>query len=58
MAKVAKRRALSIRQPFAELIMRGKKDIEYRSRQTHIRERVFVYACKAQSRGGLPGARP
>jgi hypothetical protein len=27
-------RALSIRQPFAELILRGEKTIEYRSRPT------------------------
>ncbi|MCH8823922.1 MAG: ASCH domain-containing protein [Planctomycetes bacterium] len=29
-------RALSIRQPYAELILRGKKTIEYRSRPTKI----------------------
>ncbi len=37
-------RALSIRQPYAELIMLGKKKIEYRSKPTRIRERVYVYA--------------
>jgi hypothetical protein len=37
-------RALSIRQPWAELILRGHKIIEVRSRQTHLRERVFIYA--------------
>lgn len=37
-------RALSIRQPYAELILRGRKRIEYRSRPTHIRERVYIYA--------------
>ncbi len=46
MAK-AKMRALSVRQPFAELILTGDKTIEYRSRRTHIRGEVFVYACKA-----------
>ena len=37
-------RALSVRQPWAELIMRGAKTIEVRSRQTHIRGRVHIYA--------------
>ncbi|MDX2032053.1 MAG: ASCH domain-containing protein [Blastocatellia bacterium] len=37
-------RALSIRQPYAEMIMKGKKKIEYRSRSTKIRERVYIYA--------------
>ncbi len=30
------RRALSIRQPYAELILRGIKKIEYRSRPTRL----------------------
>lgn len=42
-----KMRALSIRQPFAELIMTGDKDIEYRSRPVTLRERVYIYACKS-----------
>lgn len=37
-------KALSIRQPHAEAIMRGVKSIEFRSRPTKIRERVFIYA--------------
>ncbi len=37
-------RALNVKQPFAELIMRGKKKIEYRTRPTKIRERVYIYA--------------
>ena len=37
-------RALSIRQPWAELILLGHKIIEVRSRRTHLRERVFIYA--------------
>ena len=37
-------RALSIRQPRAEAIMRGVKTIEYRSRATRIRGRVYIYA--------------
>lgn len=40
-------RALSIRQPFAELILRGMKTIEYRSRPTRIiGERFWIYASK------------
>lgn len=38
------KRALSIRQPWVELILRGEKTIEYRSRRTHIRDRVYLYA--------------
>jgi hypothetical protein len=37
-------KALSIRQPHAETIMRGIKDVEYRSRATRIRGRIFIYA--------------
>jgi ASCH domain-containing protein len=40
-------RALSVRQPFAEQIIRGTKTIEYRSRPTNIRERVYIYASKS-----------
>ena len=40
-------RALSIRQPFAELILRGIKTVEYRSRPTRIiGERFHIYASK------------
>ena len=39
-------RALSIRQPYAELILREIKIIEYRSRPTNIRERVYIYASQ------------
>ena len=38
--------ALSIRQPYAELIMRFEKRFEYRSQPTHKRERVYIYASK------------
>jgi len=39
-------RALSIRQPYAELILRGIKRIEYRSRPTRIvGERFWIYAA-------------
>ncbi len=36
--------ALSIRQPYVELILRGAKTIEHRSRRTRKRERVYLYA--------------
>jgi len=40
-------RALSIRQPYAELILRGIKTIEYRSRATSIvGERFWIYVPK------------
>jgi hypothetical protein len=40
-------RALSIRQPYAELILRGIKKIEYRSRPTRIiGERFYIYASR------------
>ncbi len=37
-------RAISIRQPYVELILRGIKRAEYRSMPTVIRERVYLYA--------------
>jgi hypothetical protein len=37
-------RALSIRRPYAEQILRGTKRFEYRSRPTAIRGRVYIYA--------------
>jgi len=43
--------AISIRQPFAELILRGIKTIEYRSRPTKIiGERFYIYAAKAKAK--------
>jgi len=39
-----KRRALSIRQPHAEAILRGIKNVEYRSRSTNIRGTIYIYA--------------
>ena len=38
------KRAISIRQPWVELILRGIKKKEYRGVPTKIRERVYVYA--------------
>ena len=57
-------RALSIRQPFAELILRGTKTIEYRTRPTRIiGERFWIYAAKgprtkSPSRPMLPVTAP
>jgi len=42
-------RALSVRQPYAELILRGQKRFEYRSRTTHVRERVYLYASLTEA---------
>jgi hypothetical protein len=39
-------RAISIRQPFVEQILRGDKKWEYRSQNTNIRVRVYLYASK------------
>lgn len=39
-------RAISVRQPFAELIMQGVKTEEYRTISTNIRERIYIYASK------------
>lgn len=44
-------RALSIRQPYAEAVMSGEKENEYRTGATNIRGRVFIYA--SQGRGSL-----
>ena len=42
-------RALSIRQPYAELILRGIKTVEYRSQPTRIiGERFHIYASKGK----------
>jgi hypothetical protein len=46
--------ALSIRQPFAEMILRGIKTVEYRSRPTRlIGKRFYIYATKGQGTKGL-----
>jgi len=45
-------RALSVRQPFAELILRGIKTVEVRSRRTHVRGRVYVYASRTRDNPG------
>lgn len=44
-------RALSIRQPYAELILRGIKTVEYRSRSTRIvGQRFHIYASKSPAK--------
>jgi len=41
--------ALSIRQPYAEEILRGIKTVEYRGRKTGIvGQRFYIYAAKAE----------
>ena len=43
--------ALSVRQPFAELILRGVKTVEYRSRPTRVGgRRFFIYASKGTAK--------
>jgi len=39
-------KALSIPQPHAEAIMRGIKPVEYRSRLTNVRGRIYIYASR------------
>ena len=58
-------RALSIRQPYVEQILRGTKRIEYRSRSTQIRGRFYLYASRSpgpidefESLGVEPGDLP
>src|SRR5689334_9920736 len=43
-------RALSVVQPWAELIVRGSKTIECRPRPTYIRERIWIYAAQGRAR--------
>ncbi len=44
MTKAKLNRAISIRQPYVEMILRGIKKVEYRSRLTRIRGEVYIYA--------------
>lgn len=41
-------KALSVRQPWAELILLGHKTIEVRSKATHLKERVYIYAGQSR----------
>ncbi|CAN5116489.1 hypothetical protein BH09BAC3_BH09BAC3_38260 [soil metagenome] len=40
-------RAISIRQPMAEMILRGIKKYEYRTTNFKLRERVYIFASVA-----------
>ena len=44
-------KALSIRQPWAWLIVNGHKDIENRQWRTHFRGKIYVHAAKGMTRG-------
>ena len=44
MRSLPQMRAISVRQPWAELIILGQKTIEVRSQRTNIWERVYIYA--------------
>lgn len=43
-------KALSIRQPWAWLILHGHKDIENRKWKTHFRGKIYVHASKGMTR--------
>ncbi len=43
---VRERIALGIRQPWCELILRGRKTLEIRSRPTQVRGTIYVYSAK------------
>jgi hypothetical protein len=49
MCHAAGMRALSVRQPWAELIVRGSKTIECRARPTYVRERIWIYAAEGRA---------
>jgi len=49
--------AISIRQPYVELILRGIKKAEYRSRPTNVRGRVYLYASVSPADTPLAGVR-
>jgi ASCH domain len=41
-----------VRQPYAELILRGVKNIEYRNSPTKLRERVYADAARRPGKAG------
>jgi hypothetical protein len=47
-ARLEPMRALSVRQPQAEAIMRGTRKVEHRSGPTHVRGRVLIYAARGR----------
>lgn len=50
-------KALSIRQPWAWLIVNGHKDIENRQWRTHFRGKIYVHASKGMTRDEYESAR-
>ena len=44
-------RALSIRQPFVEMIFTDAKKVEYRSKKTLIRGKFYIYSSKKVDKG-------
>lgn len=46
---LASLRPLAVRQPWAWLIVNGRKDVENRSRRTHIRGSVLIHAAAARA---------
>ena len=50
-------RAISIRQPYVEMILRGTKRAEYRSRATKVRGRVYLYASLKLAEADVRGVR-
>jgi hypothetical protein len=49
--------ALSVRQPYAELIMCGDKKWEYRSKRCNLRGRIYIYAGKKPPKDEKDAAR-
>lgn len=47
--------ALSVRQPYADLIVDGVKTFEFRSRRTHTRGRVLIYSARTRVEAGAEG---
>lgn len=47
--------ALSVRQPWADLIIGGEKTEEYRSSPTKVRGRVWIYASKTVDKEAMQG---
>lgn len=41
-------RVLAVKQPWADLIISGKKIIEIRTRKTNIREQIAIYASRTK----------
>jgi len=46
-------KALSLKQPFAELILQGKKKIELRKWNTNFRGKIFIHASKSPDKKNM-----